>query len=52
MVIAGLAARGTTEIDEIQHIERGYEDIVGKLSALGADIQQVSVPETVLRQAL
>ena len=52
MVIAGLAAHGTTVIDEIQHIERGYEDIVGKLSALGADIEQSSVAEPLMRQAL
>ena len=35
MVIAGLAAHGTTEVDQIQYIERGYEDIVRKLSGLG-----------------
>ena len=52
MVIAGLAARGCTEIEEIQYIERGYEDIVEKLQSLGADIRQVSIPDTVLRQAL
>ncbi len=39
VVIAGLAAEGTTTIEEIQHIERGYENIVGKLSSLGADIK-------------
>ena len=41
VVIAGLAAEGTTTIEEIQHIERGYENIVGKLSSLGADIKIV-----------
>jgi UDP-N-acetylglucosamine 1-carboxyvinyltransferase len=45
MLIAGLIASGTTEISEIQHIERGYEDIVGKLKALGADIKTVSVKD-------
>ena len=40
MVIAGLVADGTTEISEIYHIERGYEDLVGKLKALGADIMK------------
>lgn len=40
MVIAGLVASGTTEISEIFHIERGYEDIVGKLKSLGADIMR------------
>ena len=44
MVIAGLAAQGTTEIDGIHHIERGYETIVEKLAAVGADIQIVNVP--------
>ena len=45
MVVAGLAARGTTEISNIKHIERGYENIVGKLSGVGADIRTVEVPE-------
>ena len=44
MIIAGLAAQGTTEIDGIHHIERGYETIVEKLANLGADIQIISVP--------
>ena len=39
MVIAALSAKGTTIIDDIHHIERGYEDMVGKLSAVGADIR-------------
>ncbi len=38
MVIAGLCAKGATDIEEVHYIERGYEDFVGKLSALGADI--------------
>lgn len=41
MVIAGLFAEGTTEIDNIKYIDRGYEDIEEKLSALGADIKRV-----------
>lgn len=41
LIIAGLAATGETTIEEIQHIERGYEDIVSKLSMLGADIKKV-----------
>ncbi len=44
MVIAGLAAQGTTEIDGIHHIERGYETIVEKLAAVGADIRIVHLP--------
>jgi UDP-N-acetylglucosamine 1-carboxyvinyltransferase len=41
MVLAGLAATGTTEVSEIYHIERGYENFVGKFKALGADIMRV-----------
>ena len=39
MVIAALAAKGTTYIADIEHIEIGYEDIVEKFSSLGADIR-------------
>ncbi|MBP5155806.1 MAG: UDP-N-acetylglucosamine 1-carboxyvinyltransferase [Clostridia bacterium] len=39
MVIAGLSAPGTTVIDDVYHIERGYEDMVGKLRGVGADIR-------------
>ena len=42
MVLAGLSATGTTEISEIYHIERGYENFVGKFKALGADIMKIS----------
>ena len=45
MIIAGLAARGRTEVDHIYHIERGYEDIVRKLSAVGANIRLVHEPD-------
>ena len=41
MVIAALAAKGTTVIDDIYHIERGYEDMVEKLRGVGADIRIV-----------
>ncbi len=47
MVIAGLAIEGRTEIEEIQLIERGYVDIVGKLRAVGADIKKISYPDPV-----
>lgn len=46
MIIAGLVARGTTQIDEVEHIERGYENIVDKFRAIGADIRRVFVYET------
>ena len=45
MVIAALAAHGTSEISNIHHIERGYEDIVRKLSNIGADIRVVVTPD-------
>ena len=45
MVIAGMCASGVTEVEDVHFIERGYENFVGKLSALGADIQVVSIPE-------
>ena len=41
LVIAGLAAEGTTYVDNITYIERGYERIVEKLTALGADIKRI-----------
>ena len=46
MIIAGLAAEGTTEIDNIHFIERGYESIDEKLRGLGADIKRVYIPDT------
>ena len=45
LVIAALAAQGESEITNVQYIERGYEDIIGKLRALGADIQAVEEPD-------
>ena len=41
MVIAGLIARGTTEIHDLRHIDRGYENMEGKFVSLGADIRRV-----------
>lgn len=40
LVIAGLMAEGETEIHEIKHIDRGYDNLDGKLKALGADIRR------------
>ena len=45
LVIAGLAAHGTTRISQIQYIERGYENIVDKLRRLGADIRMTEVSD-------
>ena len=41
MIIAGLIARGTTHVTNIRYIDRGYEDIIGKLQASGADIERI-----------
>ena len=53
MIIAGLMANGTTEITDIVHIDRGYENVVEKFSALGADIKRVDdTPDIqILKQA-
>ena len=45
MVLAGLSASGTTYIEDIHHIERGYDDICGKLRMVGADIKKVTFPD-------
>lgn len=42
--MAGLAAHGVTEIEDIYHIERGYANLDAKLRQIGADIQKVSDP--------
>lgn len=42
MIIAGLIADGETEITDIEYIDRGYEQVVEKLTAVGADIRRVS----------
>ena len=56
LLIAACCAKGTTEIEDIYHIERGYENIVEKFIGLGADIRKVSVDEPdrtpVMAQAL
>lgn len=41
LVIAGLAADGLTQINDIHHIDRGYEDLAGTLQSLGADIKKI-----------
>jgi UDP-N-acetylglucosamine 1-carboxyvinyltransferase len=40
MVVAGLAAEGETEISGVHHIDRGYDDLVGRLAAVGATIER------------
>ncbi len=46
LVIAGMAASGTTVVENIYHIERGYENIETKLKGLGADIKRVTDYDT------
>lgn len=45
MIIAGMVAEGTTTVEDIQYIDRGYEDVVAKFSSIGADIKRVDVPD-------
>ena len=45
MLIAALAAHGISEITNVQYIERGYEDVIGKLRSIGGRIKSVEVPE-------
>ncbi|MCK5436535.1 MAG: UDP-N-acetylglucosamine 1-carboxyvinyltransferase, partial [Desulfobulbaceae bacterium] len=40
LVVAGVAAKGITEISRVYHLDRGYEDLEGKLSGLGAVIRR------------
>ncbi|MDD6478480.1 MAG: UDP-N-acetylglucosamine 1-carboxyvinyltransferase [Oscillospiraceae bacterium] len=53
MIIAGLMAEGTTEVTDILHIDRGYENIAEKLASLGADIKRAPIisDEVVLKEA-
>jgi UDP-N-acetylglucosamine 1-carboxyvinyltransferase len=48
LILAGLAAEGRTEVYGVQHIDRGYVDIVAKLRSLGADIERVDIEEPVV----
>ena len=45
MLIAAFMASGSTEIEDVYHIERGYEDIVEKFRCLGAKIRHVDIPD-------
>jgi UDP-N-acetylglucosamine 1-carboxyvinyltransferase len=49
LILAALAAEGVTELSGIEHIDRGYEDLPGKLSLLGASIERIDM--TTKRQA-
>jgi UDP-N-acetylglucosamine 1-carboxyvinyltransferase len=48
MIIAGLMAKGTTEVEDIQYIDRGYENVVEKFTALGADIKRVPIMDNMV----
>jgi UDP-N-acetylglucosamine 1-carboxyvinyltransferase len=52
LVIAGLTAKGITEIEEIHHIERGYEQLLEKLTALGANIHRVKMLPQIIDKAV
>lgn len=46
MVIAGLAAKGTTQVEQVTNIERGYENLVEKFVGLGADMFRAEIPDS------
>jgi UDP-N-acetylglucosamine 1-carboxyvinyltransferase len=50
MIIAALAINGRTEIEDIKYIERGYQDIVGKLASVGADIKRITVADEITEE--
>ena len=43
LVVAALRAEGETLVQDVHHIDRGYEDFVGKLRAIGADVERVAL---------
>ena len=51
LIIAGLAAAGVTEVEDIHHIERGYDNLEQKLQGLGADIVKKSFPGASVKKA-
>ena len=46
MVIAGLAAKGATQVEQVTNIERGYENLVEKFVGLGADMFRTEIPDS------
>ena len=48
LVLAGIVAEGSTRVHKIQHIDRGYEDYVGKLQSLGAKVKRCSLDDASL----
>ena len=51
LVVAALAAQGVSEVGNIRHVERGYEDIVAKLTGIGAQIEVVDLPDSQVENA-
>ena len=51
LVLAGIVADGETQVHKVEHIDRGYEDYVGKLRALGVDIERADADEYAARDA-
>ncbi len=45
LIIAGICANGTTEVLNLEHIDRGYEDIEGKFRKIGANIERINQPD-------
>jgi len=52
LLIAAMTAEGLTEIEDIYHIERGYENILEKLGNLGANVKRVTIPQIEMPTAL
>jgi UDP-N-acetylglucosamine 1-carboxyvinyltransferase len=52
LVLAGLVAKGTTRVDRVYHIDRGYEKIEQKLAAVGANIERVKESKTVVPMSI
>ena len=50
VIIAGLMAKGTTEIEDTLHIERGYENVVEKFAGIGADLHYITLPDQPLSE--
>jgi UDP-N-acetylglucosamine 1-carboxyvinyltransferase len=50
LMIAGLVSNGVTEIEDIHHIERGYEHVDHKFRALGADLKRANVADSAVFQ--
>ena len=48
VMIAALTCEGQSEITDIHLIERGYDDIVGKMKKLGADVKKICIPDPVV----